>query len=478
MTVDFEEIAKRRLYKQSGAGVALTIGLPVYWFQKADPVEGDLMTVFPDDLVYVPPDRQFFHYFSREKSKPVVEKLLKRMEQDPNWVKKRIREFKKATSGIEKVGEKLLEAAEKFSPENTQRSIAIYEQFLEKDRSCWTPSAFVDLFDPFEELVLDFVFRGQQKKIEKKDLSLLLTPEESIFWKEKEELEKIRQTNRSLEDPAVLKQLQEHAKKYWWLQNDYQHVQKLEASDFLKRFEEKTANPFWETLPKERKALIKKYDLDAQTRQRLECIVDMAVLRDYRKKFIQQANYFVIEFFHAVAKKLGIPVGNSDFVVPFAEYTQFLNKDANLLKELELRTKNGVWIISYSGRKPDIETKRAKELLELVEKQLQGGSILYGSVANLGKAIGKAKIVLRQADFGKFEEGDILITGMTRPEFVPLMKKASAIITDEGGITCHAAIASRELNKPCIIGTQTATKTFKDGDLLEVNANHGIVKKL
>jgi pyruvate,water dikinase len=67
---------------------------------------------------------------------------------------------------------------------------------------------------------------------------------------------------------------------------------------------------------------------------------------------------------------------------------------------------------------------------------------------------------------------------MTRPEFVPLMKKASAIVTAEGGITCHAAIVSRELGIPCVIGTKNATKVLKTGDEIEVDAEKGIVKIL
>ena len=76
------------------------------------------------------------------------------------------------------------------------------------------------------------------------------------------------------------------------------------------------------------------------------------------------------------------------------------------------------------------------------------------------------------------QKGDIIIAPMTRPEYVPLMEKASGIITDEGGITCHAAIISRELNIPCIIGTQVATEILKDGDIVEINANEGIVRKI
>ena len=77
-----------------------------------------------------------------------------------------------------------------------------------------------------------------------------------------------------------------------------------------------------------------------------------------------------------------------------------------------------------------------------------------------------------------FQKGDVLVTTMTSPDFISLMKKASAIVTDQGGITCHAAIISRELQIPCVVGTQFATQTFKDGDILEVNANHGLVKIL
>ncbi len=64
---------------------------------------------------------------------------------------------------------------------------------------------------------------------------------------------------------------------------------------------------------------------------------------------------------------------------------------------------------------------------------------------------------------------------MTTPEYVPAMRKSMAIVTDEGGVTCHAAIVSRELGKPCIIGTGNGTKVLKDGDIVEVDANEGII---
>ena len=70
----------------------------------------------------------------------------------------------------------------------------------------------------------------------------------------------------------------------------------------------------------------------------------------------------------------------------------------------------------------------------------------------------------------------MLITVMTHPEFLPIMRQAKAIVTDEGGITCHAAISAREFKVPCIIGTKIATKVLKDGDMVEVDAERGIVR--
>jgi len=102
---------------------------------------------------------------------------------------------------------------------------------------------------------------------------------------------------------------------------------------------------------------------------------------------------------------------------------------------------------------------------------------LTGSVASKGGKIeGIVKVVLSPKDFDKFEEGDILVASETTPNFVPLMKKAKAIVTETGGITSHAAIISRELRKPCIIGTKIATQVLKDGDLVEVDAESGVVK--
>lgn len=101
-----------------------------------------------------------------------------------------------------------------------------------------------------------------------------------------------------------------------------------------------------------------------------------------------------------------------------------------------------------------------------------------GSIAWKGKVKGKVRKIMQTSEVGKLKEGEILVTNMTIPAYLLAMKKASAFVTDEGGITCHAAIIAREMRKPCIIGTKIATQVFKDGDMVEVDADNGVVRKI
>jgi phosphohistidine swiveling domain-containing protein len=105
-------------------------------------------------------------------------------------------------------------------------------------------------------------------------------------------------------------------------------------------------------------------------------------------------------------------------------------------------------------------------------------SQLKGTCACAGKAKGKVRIVNFPQDMHKMQYGDILVSSATSPAIVPAIKKAAAIVTDEGGLTCHASIVSRELKIPCVVGTGMATQAFKDGEMVEVDATKGIVKKL
>ena len=157
------------------------------------------------------------------------------------------------------------------------------------------------------------------------------------------------------------------------------------------------------------------------------------------------------------------------------------NSDMDLLKiNISHRKNTGYGCIVDNNIK--IVTK--DDLQSLLSKMLPKEDIenikeFKGTVASKSKILqGTSKIVLSPDDFHKFNDKDILVAPETTPSYVPIMRKASAIITDIGGVTSHAAIVSRELGIPCIIGTKVATKVLKDGDLVEVDAENGIVRKV
>jgi pyruvate, water dikinase len=101
--------------------------------------------------------------------------------------------------------------------------------------------------------------------------------------------------------------------------------------------------------------------------------------------------------------------------------------------------------------------------------------LLEGSAASPGVAFGKVKILRGSEDIGLVEEGDILVASMTTPDFVPAMKRAAGIVTDEGGRLCHAAIVSRELGVPCVVGAERATTTLVAGQAVTVDGSRGCV---
>ena len=92
--------------------------------------------------------------------------------------------------------------------------------------------------------------------------------------------------------------------------------------------------------------------------------------------------------------------------------------------------------------------------------------------------LGIAKVVRSPKDFYKVERGNILIVMNTSPDFVPILSKVGAIVAEEGGITAHVSVISREMKVPCVVGIPHVTKMINDGDYLEINANTGVVRIL
>ena len=106
-----------------------------------------------------------------------------------------------------------------------------------------------------------------------------------------------------------------------------------------------------------------------------------------------------------------------------------------------------------------------------------GAPLVRGLGAAPGRGSGPVRVIASLADAARLRDGDVLVTHMTTPDWVPLTRRAVGIVTDSGGMTCHAAIVSRELGVPCVVGTAVATHKLRDGELVTVDAAHGVVHR-
>jgi phosphoenolpyruvate synthase/pyruvate phosphate dikinase len=211
------------------------------------------------------------------------------------------------------------------------------------------------------------------------------------------------------------------------------------------------------------------------------CQIVMQV-RDQRKNHFSKGITIAWRVAELLFEKAGVDKKLIENILPLDELIKGSNYIASIKDELEKRESGYVVYLPYQGLK-EISYDYLEENKNLINDYFnshhdKGASEIKGQVGNKGIAKGLIRIIRSQDQFHLFKDDEILVTGMTRPEYVPLMRIAKAIITDEGGITCHAAIVSRELNKPCIIGTKFATYILKDGDEVEVDADNGIIRIL
>jgi len=160
------------------------------------------------------------------------------------------------------------------------------------------------------------------------------------------------------------------------------------------------------------------------------------------------------------------------------EIIKALNKKQMVpLKTIKARQKFCLTVIKCRGIVHLVTNQAKSYLRHNVEPEDIKGDVktLHGSVAYIGRVSGRVKIVNSPKEIGKVKRGDVLVSTQTNLDLLPVMRKAGTFVTDEGGITSHAAILAKELKKPCIIGTKIVTKIFKDGDIVDVDAIKGNV---
>ncbi|MFH0715186.1 MAG: phosphoenolpyruvate synthase [Candidatus Diapherotrites archaeon] len=166
---------------------------------------------------------------------------------------------------------------------------------------------------------------------------------------------------------------------------------------------------------------------------------------------------------------------SDSFIVQFAKIGKQIESQYGKPQDIEWALENGkLYIVQTRAITTMKKVQDAEEKPRAEEKR---ESFLQGIAASPGIATGRARVIPSAQDIGKVQEGDILVTKMTNPDWVPAMQKVIAIVTDEGGKTSHAAIVSRELGIPAIVGTEQATKKIVDGEVITVDGFSGKIFK-
>ena len=229
-----------------------------------------------------------------------------------------------------------------------------------------------------------------------------------------------------------------------------------------------------------RERLISSLPIDGELLTLVEIAGENSHLRTHRTEVYVRTLYQASSMFDEIAKHIGL--SHQDILYLSIDelregLTSVLPVSPNVLEQ----RKDGMAYVMVNRELQVFFGEDAHKLadeIQIFEEPPSQPTELEGSVANMGIVRGIVRVIHDISELGKVEDGDILVASMTTPEFVPAMERAAAFITDEGGITCHAAIISREMDVPCIIGLEIATKVLKDGDFVEVDANNGIIRKL
>jgi len=324
---------------------------------------------------------------------------------------------------------------------------------------------------------------------EREAFSILSAPIGLSFYQEEErDLLKVMQQRYTKNFERLLKR---HQQKYFWLENSYYETKILKDDFFRNRIQKKVKAKIKPTVMLESM----QQHLDQARKHKMRIIADLKNKKeirktadllsyciwwqDHRKKFIFKYLHYFVLLINEFARRSKI--SPRVFDLAWVNEVQ-LYPTRRLVLQLKKRKKDYYVAHFWKNNKRFYYGKRAKSIYNrfwakpgMVKADKIEGTVVFAAKKPI---TGKVYVIKEVRDIKKFLSNRILVTSMTAPEYITAIRKAKAIVTDTGGLTCHAAIVSRELKVPCIVGTKIATQAFKNGDKVEVDASKGIVRKI
>ncbi len=303
----------------------------------------------------------------------------------------------------------------------------------------------------------------------------------------------LAQEDEKFEESVVFhEKADEYLAKYDWLTTFiFSPILPMTCNQLVGRVKRACAENFPETLALQKEAL-EKNQAEAEALLAIvgsdeELLRDIAYARELgyvltagiEESYKSSTRY--LRFMQLVAERVGVDFLDLKYLLSKEIYQALIGGEM-ISGALLTERRKGFMLMMFEGEEYLATGESGHQLSEWIDQELNqvDNSLqeLQGTVACKGKVRGKVRVALTPSDAHPLLIGEVLVTPMTNPDYVSAMRRSVAIVTDEGGLLCHAAIMSREFGKPCIIGTKIASKLLKDGDLIEVDADNGVVRIL
>ncbi len=485
----------RRIYRQEAESAVITMMAPATASATEYQMPDGTRVGFGALTGYYK-DGYSFWYWDYDALKKLSQAFIKNYS-DPVRLENFYYEFSKYASEIEDIYRNTPE--ENIVSLTDKELIKHFDKLWKLFREFWRTSLFIDSFDVGTDQE-EINRLAKKHELDLDEVGLLTTPVEMPFSYEKELallriIKSLKPEQQKITDGflktfvSTSPEIARYKQDFDYCGSNYATVKHLTSSEVIREIKKYLNDPdqfevelerlekYSEVQQKKIQGVLKKHGLQSNP---LFLFNKLTYWRERRK----QVNLMCFHLVDAILLSLESKTGINKKLLKQLSHTEIENVLAGMVERslLEKRLKGPMIFHILGHNYKMILGQEADSIREEIEERISNDSensnLIPGQVASRGYAKGSARLVIGEKDFGKFKDGEVLVTGMTRPEFVPLMKRACAIVTNEGGITCHAAIVSRELGKPCIIGTKNATEIIKDGDLIEVRANHGTVRIL
>jgi len=458
-------------------------GRPIYpdFFNQSFVLHGRVWGVeWPDCIGYFEDDRVLFvvEYW---KLRDYGEKLFDQYIMDPAVAEKHFKEWEATLGRLRKIEEQVKGLA-KFSDDDLA---GIWKNLCEWGLDFWVKGLLPEFANWGGEQKLKKLLEGHEAFIEL--FEKLSTPEDLSFY-QREELDLLKiKLARSTEQESLLSA---HQKNYYWIKNSYGFTEEKPFEAFKEELDKispeaakkriAAIESYVQKVLEEKEELKIRYKVPDETYTVARSLSFSIWWQDYRKQFIFICNHIVSRILEELGKRKEIP---------FKALCYYNVPEISRLFETGLPVKNVETryqgFLCYYHEGEDLSYHEGEEARRIIEPykeiKIESTDEASGIVVSQGKekvVRGTARILLTPRDVEMIKESEILLAPMTSPDYVVAMRKASAIVTDEGGMTSHAAIISRELGLPCIVGTRVATKIFKDGDKIKVDTTKGTVRRV